>query len=55
MRLDFIDKYWLSINPVALGGGSPLFADLGRPLELSLAEARTFDDAVVLLRYLRKS
>ncbi len=50
MRLDLIDEYWLFVNPVALGGGTPLFGQLEAPLELSLVKACTFDGAVVLLR-----
>ena len=53
MRLDFIDEYWPFINPVALGGGTPLFGELKMPLERSLVEARAFHDAVVLVCYTR--
>ena len=53
MRLDLIDEYWLFVNPVALGGGTSLFGQLDAPVELSLVEARTFDGAIVLLRYAR--
>jgi dihydrofolate reductase len=55
MRLDLIDEYWLFVNPVTLGGGTSLFGQLDAPVELSLVEARTFDGAMVLLRYARKS
>jgi dihydrofolate reductase len=54
MRLDLIDEYWLFVNPVALGGGTPLFGQLDAPVELSLVEARTFDGAIVLPRYARR-
>jgi dihydrofolate reductase len=53
MRLDLIDEYWLLVNPVALGGGTLLFGQLDAPVELSLVEARTFEGAIVLLRYTR--
>lgn len=53
MRLDLIDEYWLFVNPVALGGGTSLFGQLDAPVELSLVEARTSDDAIVLLGYTR--
>jgi RibD C-terminal domain len=53
MRLDFIDEYWPFINPVALGGGTPLFGELKMPLERSLVEVRAFHDAVVLVCYTR--
>lgn len=45
-----IDEYRLFIHPVALGGGAPLFADRSN---LKLVSARTFDSAVVAVRYER--
>ena len=54
MRLDLIDEYWLFVNPVVLGGGTPLFGQLDAPVELSLVEARTFGGAIVLPRYARR-
>lgn len=53
MRLGLDDECWLFVNPVALGAGTPLSATSAIRLELSLVEARTFADAVVLLRYAR--
>jgi dihydrofolate reductase len=32
IRLDLIHRYWLFVNPDALGAGSPLFTDFDRPL-----------------------
>ncbi len=37
-----IDEYVLVIQPVAFGGGLPLFAGRSEALPLELAEARTF-------------
>lgn len=39
--------------PVVLGGGKKLFADDGRKVPLTLAEARTVGDGVQLLTYER--
>ncbi len=51
LALDLIDEYRLFIHPVALGSGTPLFGGLASRLELRLVEARTFDDAVIHVRY----
>ncbi|MGZ4431426.1 MAG: dihydrofolate reductase family protein, partial [Gaiellales bacterium] len=52
MRLDLIDEYRLYIHPVVIGRGKPLFQPDVR-ITLQLAEARTFGNGVVLLRYRR--
>jgi dihydrofolate reductase len=51
MRLGLIDEYRLFVHPVALGGGTPLFPGTDERVKLTLVEARTFDAAVVHLRY----
>ncbi len=51
MRLGLIDEYRINVNPVVLGVGMPLFANLDKPLNLNLIEARTFRCGVVGLRY----
>jgi dihydrofolate reductase len=45
-----IDEYNLFVSPVVLGGGKPFFAG-DTPLDLELAETRTFGSRVVYLRY----
>ncbi|MDP9144930.1 MAG: dihydrofolate reductase family protein [Actinomycetota bacterium] len=52
-ELDLIDEYGLFISPVVVGGGLPYFPALAAPLELELAETRTFGDRVVYTRYER--
>ena len=42
-----IDEYCLVIQPVAVGGGQALFAELSAPLRLELVEARSFTCGVV--------
>lgn len=45
---------WLGLtpgDPVALGGGLPLFKDLPKPLRLNLTEARTFPDGTAIHVY----
>jgi dihydrofolate reductase len=52
-ELDLIDEYELFISPIVLGGGLPFFPALAAPLELELAETRTFGNRVVYVRYER--
>ena len=53
MRVDLIDEFRLFVHPVVLGGGTPLFPAAERRVKLQLAQARTFDSAVVHLHYRR--
>ena len=46
-----IDEYCLVIQPVAVGGGQALFAELSAPLRLELVEARSFTCGVVVHVY----
>ena len=50
---DLIDEYRQFVNPVILGGGTPYFTPLAKPLDLRLTESRTFSSRVVYLRYQR--
>ncbi|MGA0560682.1 dihydrofolate reductase family protein [Larkinella sp. VNQ87] len=49
--LGLIDLYRLSVHPVALGAGKPLFASLKNRLNLKLNEVKTFRSGVTLLTY----
>ncbi len=51
MRLGLIDEYQLYVNPVVLGGGTPMFPASDDRINLRLVETRAFDSGVVLLRY----
>jgi dihydrofolate reductase len=46
-----IDEYCLAVQPMALGHGQALFAQLSTPLHLQLTEARSFACGVVLHTY----
>lgn len=48
-----IDEYQVFVHPVVLGGGKRPFAEGTARLGLELAESRTFDGRVVLLRFRR--
>jgi dihydrofolate reductase len=53
MHYDLIDEYRLYVHPVVIGRGKPLFPPWDDRVALRLAEARTFGNGVVLLRYRR--
>jgi dihydrofolate reductase len=53
MQLGLIDEYSLYVNPLILGGGKPMFAQLRDKINLKLVETRTFRSGVVLLKYRR--
>ena len=53
LRLDLIDEYRVYVHPVVIGRGRPMFPASHERLDLRLAEARSFGNGVVLLRYER--
>jgi dihydrofolate reductase len=53
IELDLIDEWRLFVSPVLLGGGTPYFPAVEKPIDLELIETRTFGSRVVYLRYRR--
>lgn len=51
IKLDLVDLYKISVHPVALGSGKPLFEDLDERVRLSLVDTRVFQSGVVELTY----
>ena len=46
-----IDQYWLFVNPVVVGTGTPLFKDVQSRQKLKLIETTTYATGVVGLHY----
>lgn len=51
MNLGLIDEYRLSVHPIILGEGKPLFSDVKQRTNLKLIDSRTFSSGVVQLIY----
>lgn len=54
MQLDLIDEYRLTVNPIILGRGMPVFQDIPAKTELTLLNQRTFNSGVVAFHYAKK-
>ncbi|MCL6616428.1 MAG: dihydrofolate reductase family protein [Anoxybacillus ayderensis] len=51
INLGLIDEFRLSVHPVILGEGKPLFINIKQRLNLKLVNTRTFSSGVVQLIY----
>jgi len=51
MQLGLVDEYKISISPVILGSGLPLFKDIKEKIDLKLTQNKTFDSGVLSLVY----
>jgi dihydrofolate reductase len=51
IQLNLIDVYRISVHPIALGSGKPLFENLKDRLKLKLIKTNTFRSGVVQLIY----
>jgi dihydrofolate reductase len=51
IQLNLIDGYWLFVNPIILGRGIPLFADIKDKIKLKLLTTRQFTSGVTELNY----
>lgn len=52
MTLGLIDGYWLFVNPIILGQGIRLFADIQENVKLNLLATRQFSSGVTELSYI---
>ena len=46
-----IDEYKIMVDPVVIGGGTPILKDIRHKLDLKLTKTKTFKSGVVLLCY----
>lgn len=51
MQLDLIDEYKITVSPVLIGKGLPLFHGLNEKINLKLIENKTFDSGAIGLVY----
>lgn len=52
MQQNLIDGYWLFVNPIILGQGIPLFADIKDKIKLKLLATRQFTCGVTEMNYI---
>ena len=55
LKSDLIDKFIISIIPILLGDGIPLFKGRSNETKLELIDVKTFDSGLVQLHYNTKS
>lgn len=51
MNLKLVDELWLSVHPILLGSGKPLFHGIPGRIFLKLQETKTYDTGLVSLKY----
>lgn len=47
-----VDELWLSVHPILLGSGKPLFTGVKGRVLLELKESKTYDTGLVSLKYI---
>jgi dihydrofolate reductase len=53
LEADLVDEMILSIHPILLGKGIPLFRETGRRRDLELQHSKTYSSGLVQLQYVR--
>lgn len=54
MNAGLVDELWLSVHPVLLGSGKPLFSGITKRINLALTDSKTYDTGLVSLKYILK-
>lgn len=51
LEAGLVDELWLSVHPILLGSGKPLFQHMDTRRKLHLLESKTYDTGLVSLKY----
>lgn len=51
MAEGLVDELWMSVHPILLGGGTPLFRPQHSRTQLTLLDSKTYETGLVSLRY----
>jgi dihydrofolate reductase len=51
MQEGLVDELWLSVHPILLGTGKPLFRERDKRIHLTLLESKTYETGLVSLKY----
>ena len=51
LGLGLIDEFWLFVNPILIGEGTPLFRGINETIKLKLTATKTFACGVIALHY----
>lgn len=51
MEAGLVDELWMSVHPILLGDGKPLFHKYKNRMQLTLLESKTYQTGLVSLRY----
>lgn len=51
MNARLVDEIWLSVHPILLGSGKPLFENISSRISLKLTETKQYETGLVSLKY----
>ena len=51
MEAGLVDELWLSVHPILLGNGKPLFNETTKRTPLTLLESKTYETGLISLKY----
>ena len=51
LNLGLVDEMWLSVHPILLGSGKPLFSNINHRIPLTLTGTKTYSSGLVSLTY----